>query len=483
MFKRIISAILICAMAVSFTACSENNISVTSGTSINESSAESVDDSESTTENNSDVNENATVQNTPNKVDDMLPQCEPANIGDYHVGSVMKGDSGYYYNDGWQIKYGVISGGIVYYDNATGKSIPLCSKPQCLHDGNAFCPSTSFDSSFNILYNGYIYRLGEVINNENEYKLKLMKMDLMGNELSLVSDIMTRVGSSFYIYNMVVHYGKMIFVFNKTDENGISRVLYIVDLTSGEGKEIYVPEPASGVHRLENYIFNYLTCDGDWLYYTIREEKLKSDTLGFVESNIDYDRTEMFRYNIKSGETETVSALPDIYSSFTVNNGIIYYTVADRKNNTFSLYAYDIGKNSTTTLAQNVKQKFVDGKYVGDTNKVTVMTDRKYLYICTSGISRTNSWIASGDDIDFYIYDFDGKELVHGLPDAGHELTTGEWKYSFYALDGEIYIRFVDAPTLPDEEEKEDSSGIYMIKTEDLINGRTEWTKLYNPGR
>ena len=160
--KRLSAFILTAAIILSLTACSGDNTSVSEG---NISSGISENNTSSDT---SKPQNNTAVENTGNKVDDTLPQCEPANIGAYHVGSVMKGDSGYYYNDGWQIKYGVFSGGIVYFDNATGKTIPLCSKPQCLHDGNAFCPSTSFDSSFNILYNGYIYRLGEVINNENE---------------------------------------------------------------------------------------------------------------------------------------------------------------------------------------------------------------------------------------------------------------------------------------------------------------------------
>ena len=472
--KRLSAFVLASAIILSLTACTENNTSVTSNASINES----VDNSEGTSENNSDKNENATAQNTPNKVDDTLPQCEPANTVNFFTHNVMKGINGYYYRDSWDTGYDNMSSGIVYYDIPTGKTIPLCSKPQCPHDGNAFCPSTSFDSHFNILYNGYIYRFGNFINNENQYELKLMKTDLMGNELSLVSDVMTNVGGYISVHNVVVHYGKMIFVLESQAINDGIRTPYIIDLASGEYKEIYIPEPANGIYRWQSHALNHLICDGDWLYYTIREVTLKSDKLGFVESNYDYNRTEMFRYNLKSGETEVVAAMPDIYSSFTVNNGIIYYTVADRKNNTFSLYAYDVEKSNVTTLAQNVRQKFVDGKYVGDTNKVTVMTDRQYIYICTSGNYRRNDQSASGDDIDFYIYDFDGKELLHGLPDTGLDLSTGEWEYSFSALDGDIYIRFVDGSFSPYEEEDK-LSGTYMIKTEDLINGGTEWTKLY----
>ena len=475
--KKVLSVILAVFTAIAVTACSENTTSVTSGTSNKESNTTSSTDSSSETSQN--IVTEALAENTPNKVDDTLPQCQPANILSYYADNVMKSDSGYYYYDFWQDDYGDTSSGVVFYDNATGKTIPLCSKPQCPHDGNAFCTSTSFNSDFNFLYNDYIYRLSSIRGGENENKLTLMRTDLQGNELSLVSDIITNVGAYIGVCSVVAHYGKMIFVLESQGINGGNRTPYILDLASGNVKEIYIPAPEGKIKRWQPHALNYLTCDGDWLYYTIREVTLKSDKYGFVENNYDYDRTAMFRYNLKSGKTETVSAMPDMYSSFTVNEGIIYYTVADRRNNTFSLYAYDTEKNVTTTLAQNIQQKCVDGKCVGQANKVTVMTDRKYLYICTSGERRRNDHTASDDDIDFYVYDFNGKELVHGLPGTAPDLTAGEWEYYFYALDGEIYVRFTDDVPLTDSGEKENLSGMYTIKTEDLINGGTEWTKLY----
>ena len=104
--KRLSAFILTAAIILSLTACSGDNTSVSEG---NISSGISENNTSSDT---SKPQNNTAVENTGNKVDDTLPQCEPANIGAYHVGSVMKGDSGYYYNDGWQIKYGVFSGGI-----------------------------------------------------------------------------------------------------------------------------------------------------------------------------------------------------------------------------------------------------------------------------------------------------------------------------------------------------------------------------------
>ena len=49
----------------------------------------------------------------------------------YHP--IMKTENGYYYNDPME---GL---GLKYHDNATGKDIYLCAKPECSHDGNSFC--------------------------------------------------------------------------------------------------------------------------------------------------------------------------------------------------------------------------------------------------------------------------------------------------------------------------------------------------------
>ncbi len=477
--RKLLSLVLAVATAFMVTACSENTTSVTSGTSINEGGAESINNSESISENSSNTNENITVQNSPNKVDDTLPQCEPANL---NYKNVMKGDSGYYYKDSWQVDEDTFSSGIVYYDNATGKTLPLCSKPQCMHDGNAFCASSSFDSEYDVLYNGYIYRLGYHIT-ETEYAIRLLRSDLQGNELSKVTDVHKDLlsGSGQYpmIESLVFHYGKIILAFEKISGDQSSRVLYMVDLETGIGKEIYVPEPENNATRIFYQCYRTLVADGDWLYYTTKEAKW-SHLQAHDDAHRIYDRTTMYRFNIKTGATEIISAMPDIYSSFTVNDGIIYYTVADRKENTFSLYSYDIAKDRTETFVDKHQQNYVDGKYVSDRNKVTVLTDRKYLYICTRGISGSSHLKENVDDIDFYIYDLEGNQLLHGLPgmDVLRDMKE-EWSYTFSAIDGEIYFYYQNDKDRGFDVGDNAVSGMYRIKTEDLINGKTDWKKLY----
>ena len=480
-----VSSIILTAAIILTTACSENNTS-----SVNSQNSTVGNSSGGVTDN---TTSSTVVENTPNKVDDTLPQCAPANLPSsvYDARNVMKGKDGYYYTS-MLISGDKISNALHYYDLATGKSIPLCSKPQCIHDGNDFCAATggflyiNGNGSADVLYNGYIYRLGDTAEEVDKYDLALFKVDLQGNELSKVSDILSvSLGDGVAepaICSKVFHYGKMIIAAQFYDNViGWSNQFYIVDISTGEKKEINIPEHKKGT-RVEYETGISLVCDDDWLYYTARYVAYKGQV--HTETNMTYDRTVMYRYNLKTGETEEISEMPDIYSSFTVNNNIIYYTVADRKDNTFSLYSLDTITRKIITLADKIQQNYVDGKYISHSNKVTVVTDRKYLYICTRGLTgyyrkdATNNEIQ--DDIDFYIYSLDGKELVHGL--TGMEALLDmekEWRYTFSAINGEIYFNYQDRAFDDSDSPEDTKSGMYTIKTEDLINGKTNWTKLY----
>ena len=477
--KKVLSVVLAIFTALAVTACADNATSVTSGTS----NKESVDNSESASKNSSD--ENVTIPNTPNKVDDTLPQCEPANIGN-EAGTnvynrIMKGTDGYYYSQHpWEYRenatgemkvYYYNEMPLYYYDTETGKSIILCSKPQCLHDGNEFCAATSSKGQlyYNCLYNGYIYKINSKRTEvEDTLVLQLLRADLQGNELSLVTDIAQFIDRyPPKLHNVVVHCGKMFITMTTyVAEDSGTKHLYVIDLESGEVKEINVPD----AQKYETYA--YMTADGDYLYYTTEDIKYDSINKYMIREL----KTVMHRYNIKTGETEILSALPDAYSSFTVNSGIIYYTVVDRAENTFSLYAYDTAKNETKTLIENHKLDYVDGKYLSERNNVSVFTDRKYLYVLTAGrYNICNSMNKA--DAEFHIYDFDGKKLYEGVPGIDKERTEW-WEYEFSAIDGNVYF-YYNISDNSDALYFDEITGLYTIKTEDLINGKTDWTRLY----
>ena len=467
-----VSSIILTAAILLTTACSDNNTSA-----VNSQNSTLGDSSGGVTDNSTS---NTVVENTPNKVDDTLPQCDPANLPNvlnYYRQCVMEGEDGYYYT-----AY-TTTMALYYYDTASGRSIPLCSKPQCMHDGNDFCAATGggvheMYETITTMYNGYIYKLGDDAQETEKWTLSLLKADLQGNELSKVADIVTMpltdvIGMKPQIKSAVFHYG-MLFVSVSAQKEKLENFLYSVNLTTGEVKEINIAPPEKGTREFVPATCSYMTADGDWLYYTVRCCKY-DNTMIYGENHMTYNRTVMYRYNIKTGKTEVISALPDVYSSFTVANDIIYYTFADRSDNTFSLYSYDIINDKTTTFADKIQRKYVDGKYIEDIQKITVITDKKYLYVCTNGLESSYSKEYSTetqDDIDFYIYSLDGKQLLHGMP--GMDIDIDDYGYGLSAVDGELYFYFSEHIN-----DDIDNTGLYKIKTEDLVNGGTEWTKLY----
>ncbi|MBQ8931856.1 MAG: hypothetical protein IJ045_05435 [Ruminiclostridium sp.] len=487
--KKFLTTILLAAILLA-TACSDNNTS--SVNSQNSSVSHTESNTTSSTDNSSQTSQSiiteAPAENTPNKVDDTLPQCEPGNMvySLTNTSAIMKGKDGYYYKSNHKIDEMHYSSGIpFYYDNATGKSIVLCSKPQCLHDGNEFCAASakedktiSFRSVFS-LYNNYIYklydqrRIGEDGHLESLYEIKLKRYDLMGNECSdlgsvvkLAEDADEHIAS---INTHLYHYGKLFYNMTDSEEGE----LFMFDLETRENKRIFIPPNEEGGR---NNGVRGLTADKDYLYYAIRYTKYREGSF-MTENDIVYDKTVLRLFNIKTGETQVVSGMPDVYGSFTINDGIVYYTTVDRANNTFSLYSYDIEKDKTTALAEKLQQNNLSIDSLGSSN-ARVITDRKYLYIST-GYHMSRDKESPDYENDFYVYSFDGKQLLHGLDKLPADIP--DWSYEYKVLDGEFYMEFQDESRITSDT-SDMISGVYMMKTEDLINGSGNWKRLYKEG-
>ncbi len=430
MLKRIISAILICGVVMSVTACSDNNVV---------------------------------------RYDDSLPECAPANISHSPMLNMeyatMKSTEGYYYTENSTDNNKLT---VYYYDPQSKVSIPLCAKPQCEHDGGDFCAATGDEMiAYTLFYDNYIYKLCYEIVEDNMFSYTLLRSDMQGNELSVVSDIFTSpVGLQIDIANVFCHYGQMFFTAKKYIGDTPTNHVYSVNLNSGDVKEIEIPD----AKKYERY--PYMTADGDYIYIATEDEV---NAEGQTWNKIDAD-TVMHRYNLKTGEIEIIQDMPKIYSSFTVDKGIIYYTTVDRGENTFSLVSYDTDKKETKALVDNRQMVYMDGKFISD-NGAKVVTDRTYLYItmpCGSGFAEAKD----KKGIEIYIYDKNGKLLYEGVHCAKESSNIEE--YSFSTIDGEMYllcryIRYVGDTGF----EIDEASGLYTVKTDELVKGNTDWQKLY----
>ena len=404
------------------------------------------------------------------RYDDTLPQCEPANISHSQMLNMeyatMKGTDGYYYCGNSSVVQGDYT--VYYYDKESKTTIPLCAKPQCAHDGNDFCVATGGKQvMYTLFYNNCIYKLCRENTEEQMYEYKLLKGDKQGNELSVVTEFLTAPNvQQIHISNVLCHYGVMFFVMRKYNDDNYTNHIYAIDLVSGAVKEIEVSDAA----RYEQYPF--MTADGDYLYFAAEDVTMdKNQTWVRVDAD-----TVMHRYNLKTGETEIISDMPKIYSSFTVNDGVIYYTTVDRGENTFSLVSFDTEKKETKTLVENRQMVYLDGKYLSE-NGMKVSTDRKYLYIrmtCGSGFAEAKD----KRGMEIYIYDMNGKPLYEGLLIAENPRESEEYRFS--AIDGEMYLlcKFWEY----DENSQvkiDEASGLYTIRTDELVKGSKNWQKLY----
>lgn len=412
------------------------------------------------------------------------PENDPGNTNTMYHGfmdSIMKGDNGYYYIGSYEKNGTVVAREVpLFYDMKTGSSVILCGKPECMHDGNEFCVATArerwtvcFKECYS-LYNGYIYRIYDCMLTSKEgytgkNEIRVKRFDLRGNECSNLGCIMECITEGdeqmAEVSNLIFHRGRLYFAMSNCDEGD----LFWFDLETGEKKQIVIPKNEEG-GRMSNP--SGLVAEGDYFYYAIRYTKYWPNSHK-TENDVIYDKTVLRRYNILTEETETISALPDIYSSFTVNDGIVYYTTVDRVENTFSLYSYNISEDKTTTIADKLQQNFMDKKHLNGSARV--ITDRKYLYIST-GYHSNGDKDSPEYENDFYIYSLDGEQLLHGLDNLPADIP--KWSYQYKVLDGEIYMDF-NGSSKQNDDTSDTISGVYMIKTEDLINGSSDWTRLY----
>jgi hypothetical protein len=80
--------------------------------------------------------------------------------------------------------------------------------------------------------------------------------------------------------------------------------------------------------------------------------------------------------------------------------------------------------------------------------------------------------------MEIYIYDMNGKPLYEGLLIAEKPRESEEYRFS--AIDGEMYLlcKFWEY----DENSQvkiDEASGLYTIRTDELVKGSKNWQKLY----
>ncbi len=387
----------------------------------------------------------------------------PSNFTDA-IMPIMETESGYYY---------ALRGGYIlkYYDKQSGNTIFCCNKPECAHDGNPYCAATSNEYSMhfaaeygNAIYISAVKYVGE----EQDAEFKLLRVEPDGTSLSEVCTYLTLknagVAHSTLNNGLLLHRGKAFVYYNYVyrDENGnfgddMTTGIMIIDLATGNYHEL-----PTDMYDAEN-VFLGQRCtraDGDWFYYIIQYLGSKND------------ECEMYRYNTETEVTEKVD-VPITFSSYTVHDGFVYYTVADREKKEVTIYKHSPDTGETVEFSDKPMpaERIMESSIVGhQNNQPEITTDGKYFYYSDFGF---DSSLSNKPDSPYNvvpkctILDADGNQIASfDFPTD----PTADPEHNFYS----IAVNIVNDTVYAQYHEK-----VICCPLENILAGNVEWQELY----
>ena len=342
------------------------------------------------------------------------------------MNSIMKSDTGYYYCAANRRPLN-----LHYFDMESGQNIFLCSKPECRHDGDAFCTATSEKYTVRgaCYYGGSLY-LNVVEETDNEYLCKLLRVSEDGTELTEVVTYQTINKTSLWVSSpepMLIHRGVAVIPYllrSNTEDMFINGICFY-DLITGE--QNLLPE-----YKLEGNSNGYgrLSACGDYVYYNVQPERTYS----------------LHRYSLTNKTEETL----ELKGGFTgmyevVDDNLLYYYWSGQ-----NLYEYHTEDGETITHTMFFKDMEIKGS-VGTTSTWDMMTDGTYLFVgegvhfrrLDTGFLGT---LVSGDgtetQVPSYVHVYD-RELnkVAKVEIATENYMEESVRFSLSMLDGMVYLK------------------------------------------
>ena len=293
-----------------------------------------------------------------------------ANPANYSMNPIMKTDTGYYYNDS---KFKDLN--LHYYDAENGKSMYLCNKPECRHDGNEFCAATSdkYKVIDTVMYSGSIF-ISVVEETQSSYDFKLLKASADGSSLSELvtffsTDNIALMPIQNYkpVKNMAIHRNKAFLPYTLANEKygevGINGTA-IYDLETGE--LTYLGEPDGDLASQDGKFCGF----GDYMYF-VTSQKYK---------------TELYRYSYDVGSVEKVELKMGFKGNYTIfDENTIFY---NRGIGELWMYHEDTKENMQIDIEdfwgywEEIETK--DGKerhQIGGSSWLDILSDGEYVYV------------------------------------------------------------------------------------------------------
>ena len=350
--------------------------------------------------------------------------------------AVMKTDTGYYYGSSEKKM------SIHYYDVGSGQNIFLCSKPECRHNGDAFCTATS-DKYFvdtMCMYGGELY-LNVVEKTDTEYQYKLLKVAADGTKLTELVTYMTVNNTSVAPVTgsrLVIHRGYAVMSYiicNKDNMDIGERGLILYNMA--DGKITYINKS-----EFSDYSFTRYDVDAhdDYIYYNFSEGH----------------KNRLHRFSLKDKSDETLEFLINYNETYTIwDDDTIYYL---RKGN--SLNKYKISTKENTEYKNFFRKKF---SYISESwgeceadesfEPDSLVTDGKYLYVTDGAYFSTYTCeidCIMADDTEqqmlernksrIFVYDKDLQQVAVVVIETDKYLGYKDY-FSLAILDGMVYLQ------------------------------------------
>lgn len=254
------------------------------------------------------------------------------NMGTMYYPAIFKTETGFYYN----MEKNRLS--LKYYDNASQKSIYLCNKPECRHDGNEFCVATNskYLPLGMQLYSDRLYILA-LESTEDALEYKLLEASLDGSRLTETATVYTHSSLGFCSgnrqmqNNLIIHRNKAVIQIRLSEDKPESEDIYyygtmLLDLETGKVNSIY-EEPVSR----ENPEWINVSTYGDYVYYVVKEPH----------------KQRLHRYSLTDGSDQVMQFVPNFDGNYLVlGEDRILYT----RNSRGSRFIHTISTNANEKL-------------------------------------------------------------------------------------------------------------------------------------
>ena len=415
--------------------------------------------------------------------------------------AILRSDTGYYYNEGRTLS-------LHYYDLTTQKDIFLCNKPECKHDGNAYCVATNkkYTPLTFQYYDNAIFATAYCMDSK-KLEFKLLRFAADGSSLSEVAtyysttsenieyvqtDLDAGSNLDMFGYNfLLIHRNKAYLPFcfhpENTDDNINVFGLTELDLVTKEMKSVY-EEVASE----ENTPWYNVSARDDAIYYVTEEThkhllhrrsiidssdevltllpNFTGEYVVYDDSHIAYLRSikELAIYNLTDGSNEKLTLLAN--KAYTLHTQEVSYDEPVDEN--------DPEKGYQTVFRTEV----IGGGYEEVTpynyKPSALSTDGKYLYVVQMA-----NWAYVDDEIygsEYYcrihVFNSDLEELVVvTIPNPMFLLDSNKG----YLGNMQVYGLGVGISYFGDQVYITYNRNVFSCSMEDFLTGEPKFTLVY----